>query len=195
MQRVDMPDVVRANAQMHEDLENGAGGLVLVWPGAVSAGDHGIAVATLDDLERLTGGVDLGLISLRLDAGAFGPEAARLVLDLCEARNLDLARCDINFGLDPLAALALTGRGGGEAAFKRSLAGSVAAIVERGHRNASMMVDTRVYHGAGATEAQELAAGLATAIQYLRWLEAEGHDLEMQSGASAFSSRPMPTSS
>jgi methylmalonyl-CoA mutase N-terminal domain/subunit len=36
----------------------------------------------------------------------------------------------------------------------------------------------RVYHGAGATEAQELAAGLATAMQYLRWLEAEGHDLE-----------------
>jgi methylmalonyl-CoA mutase len=41
-----------------------------------------------------------------------------------------------------------------------------------------MMVDTRVYHGGGATEAQELAAGLATAIQYLRWLEAEGLDIE-----------------
>jgi methylmalonyl-CoA mutase len=172
MQRVDIPDVARANAQAREDLENGAGGLVLVWPGSVSAGAHGIAVSGLDDLKRLCDGIDIDMIALRLDAGAFGPEAARLVLDLYEARNLDLARCDIGFGLDPLAALALTGRGADEAALKRTLAGSLAAIAERGHRGPAIMVDTRVYHGAGATEAQELAAGLATAIAYLRWLEA-----------------------
>jgi methylmalonyl-CoA mutase len=177
MQRVDIPDVARANAQAREDLENGAGGLALVWPGSVSAGDHGIAVSGLDDLKRLCDGIDIDLTALRLDAGAFGPEAARLVLDLCEARNLDLARCDIGFGLDPLAALALTGRAADEAALKRALAASVAAIAERGHRGAAIMVDTRVYHGAGATEAQELAAGLATAIAYLRWLEAEGHEV------------------
>jgi methylmalonyl-CoA mutase len=177
MQRVDIPDVARANAQAREDLENGAGGLVLVWPGSVSAGAHGIAVSGLDDLKRLCDGIDIDMIALRLDAGAFGPEAARLVLDLCEARNLDLARCDIGFGLDPLAALALTGRGADEAALKRTLAGSLAVIAERGHRGPAIMVDTRVYHGAGATEAQELAAGLATAIAYLRWLEGEGHEV------------------
>jgi methylmalonyl-CoA mutase len=177
MQRVDIPDAVRANAQAREDVENGAGGLALVWPGSVSAGDHGIAVSGLDDLKRLCDGIDIDLIALRLDAGAFGHEAARLVLDLCEARNLDLARCDIGFGLDPLAALALTGRAADEAGLKRALAGSVAAIAERGHRGLAIMVDTRVYHGAGATEAQELGVGIATAIAYLRWLEAEGHDV------------------
>jgi methylmalonyl-CoA mutase len=89
---------------------------VLVWPGSVNAGRHGIAVSTLDDLKRLTERVDLDLIALRLDAGAFAARAIELVLDLYEARNLDLARCDISFGLDPLAALALTGRAADEPA-------------------------------------------------------------------------------
>jgi methylmalonyl-CoA mutase len=178
MQRVDIPDVARANAQAHEDLENGAGGLVLVWPGSVSAGAHGVAVSKLSDLERLADGIDLDLIALRLDAGGFGSEAARLVLDLCEARNLDLARCDIAFGLDPLGAFALTGRAGDEVALKRDLAENVSAIAGRGHGGAAIMVDTRVYHGGGASEAQELAAGLATAIEYLRWLEAQGQTLD-----------------
>ena len=178
MQRVDIPDVVRANAQAHEDLENGAGGLVLVWPGSVSAGAHGVAVATPGDLERLTDGIDLDLVALRLDAGDFGDQAARLMLDLYEARNLDLARCDVAFGLDPLGAFALTGRAAEVEALKRELAEAVRAILERGHGGPAMMVDTRVYHGGGATETQELAAGIATAIEYLRWLEAQGHDLE-----------------
>jgi methylmalonyl-CoA mutase len=187
--------VARANAQAREDLENGAGGLVLVWPGSVSAGDHGVAVATLDDLKRLTDGIDVDLMALRLDAGGFGVRAAHLVLDLCEARNLDLARCDVAFGLDPLGAFALTGRAGDVAALKRDLAEFVGAIAGRGHGGPAMMVDTRVYHGAGATEAQELAAGLATAIEYLRWLEAQGQTSRMPRGASASCSPPMPTSS
>jgi methylmalonyl-CoA mutase len=177
MQRVDIPDVALANSQAIDDLENGAGGLALVWPGSVSAGPHGVAVATLDDLKRLTNRVELDRIAVRLDAGGFGRQAARLVVALYEARNLDLARCDISFGLDPLSAFALTGRAAGEAALKSSLAESVSAIAGRGHRGSALMIDARVYHGAGATEAQELAAGLATAIQYLRWLEGEGHDL------------------
>lgn len=178
MQRVDMPDLGRANRQALEDLENGAGGLVLVWPGSVGAGAHGIAAATLDDLKRLTDGVELDLVSLRLDAGRFGHRAVGLVIDIYEAMNLDPGRCEVNFGLDPLAALALTGRGADEATLKRDLADSVAAIAEPGTAGVALMVDSRVYHGAGASEAQELAAGLATAVQYLRWLESEGRDLD-----------------
>lgn len=178
MQRVDIPDVARANAQARKDLENGAGGLVLVWPGSVSAGAHGVPVATLDELKRLTDGIDLDLVALRLDAGGFGNEAARLVLDLYEAHNFDLARCNVAFGLDSLGAFALTGRAADVGALKRDLAEAVGDIAGRGHGGAAIMVDTRVYHGGGATEAQELAAGLATAIEYLRWLESQGHDLE-----------------
>jgi methylmalonyl-CoA mutase len=178
MQRLDISDVGKANAQALEDLENGAGGLVLVWPGSVCAGGHGITVSSLDDLKRLTAGIELDLISLRLEAGRYAEQAVRLVLDLYSARNLDLARCDISFGLDPLGVFGQTGRAADEATLKRTLSACVGAIAERGHRGPAIMVDARVYHGAGATEAQELAVGLASAIQYLRWLEAEGHDLE-----------------
>lgn len=178
MQRVDIPDLARANAQALEDVENGAGGLVLVWPGSVSAGAHGVAVSTPRDLERLTKGIDIDPVALRLDAGGFGSEAVRLVLDFYAARNLDLARCDVAFGLDPLGAFALTGRAADVAELKRELADTVREIAGRGHGGPAMMVDTRVYHGGGASEAQELAAGLATAIEYVRWLEAKGHHLD-----------------
>ena len=40
-----------------------------------------------------------------------------------------------------------------------------------------MLADGRPYHEAGASEAAELAATLATAVAYLRMLEAGGHDL------------------
>ena len=178
MQRVDIPDLGMANAQALEDLENGASGLVLVWPGSGCAGGYGITVDSLDDLKRLTAGIELDLISLRIDAGRYAERAARLVLDLHDARNLDLARCDISFGFDPLGSFALTGRAAHEATLQRTLSACVGALAERGHRGPAIMADTRVHHGAGATEAQELAAGLASAIQYLRWLEAEGDDIE-----------------
>jgi methylmalonyl-CoA mutase len=178
LQRLDIPDWARADAQAREDLENGAGGLVLVWPGSVGAGAHGVAVSQIDDLRRLTGRVELDLVSVRLDAGPFGLRAADLALELYQSRNLDLARCAISFGLDPLAALALTGRAADETALRLRLSRCITAIAERGHRGPAVMIDTRVYHGAGATKVQELAAGLASAVQYLYWLEAEGHDLE-----------------
>jgi hypothetical protein len=53
--------------------------------------------------------VELDFISLRLDAGKHGRDLAMLVLDEYKRRLLDLSRCRLDLGLDPLGALALNG--------------------------------------------------------------------------------------
>jgi hypothetical protein len=109
-QRADMPDLAAANTQMLEDLENGASGISLVLPGSVNAGSHGVAVSDAKSLERLFDGVELDFISVRLDAGRNGRDLALLVLGEYKRRLLDLSRCRLDLGLDPLGALALNGR-------------------------------------------------------------------------------------
>src|SRR5680860_1341563 len=60
-QRIDLPDPKAANAQILDDLNNGASGLVLVFPGAI--GDHGYAL-------RATGAaISAALDNVYLDAG------------------------------------------------------------------------------------------------------------------------------
>src|SRR5215210_1189157 len=52
MQRIDHPDPGAANAQVHQDLQNGAAGLTLVCAGA--AGAHGFGLnPNVDALERV----------------------------------------------------------------------------------------------------------------------------------------------
>lgn len=180
VQRVDLPDLAGANRQSLEDLENGAGGLALVFPGAVTAGEHGVPLSSEYDLRRLTGGVALDLIAVRLDAGRHWQLAAHLLLAVYDARGLDLARCNVALGLDPLGAFAQTGSTGSDAADR--LAAIMTGLAGRGHSGPAILADTRVYHGTGCSEAQELAFALATAVQYLRWLES--HRFDAADGAS-----------
>ena len=108
-QRADMPEIPQANQQILRDLENGASGVSLLLPGSVSAGAHGVAVRDARSVEQLFEGVELDFISLRLDGGRNGRDLALLVLDEYKRRLLDLSRCRLDLGLDPLGALALNG--------------------------------------------------------------------------------------
>ena len=67
--RIDHPDPAEANAAALHELENGAGGLALVFAGAVS--DHGFGLpANERTLRRVLEGVDLGAgIAVELDPG------------------------------------------------------------------------------------------------------------------------------
>jgi len=47
MQRVDHPDPAAANAQALEDLQNGAGGLTLVFAGSLNANGYGLAANSI----------------------------------------------------------------------------------------------------------------------------------------------------
>jgi methylmalonyl-CoA mutase len=69
MQRIDLPDAKAANAQILDDLTNGASGLTLVFEGAV--GDYGYALpATEEALDAILDGVHLDAgIAIELDFG------------------------------------------------------------------------------------------------------------------------------
>src|SRR6185312_7748062 len=103
LQRADHPDPKTANKQALDDLENGASGLALIFAGAPAARGYGVIINNAGDLDRALAGVMLGLISLRIETAPFaGRPVATLITGLVEARKLDPATLDIDFGLDPL---------------------------------------------------------------------------------------------
>ena len=179
MQRTDMPDFGTANGQALDDLENGADGLCLVWPESLAAGRHGVPVTGPRDLARLFEGVHLDLIRLRLDAGRFGRPAAALVAEFYEARSVDPARARLSLCLDPVGAFALMGKLIDPPALAERMAETLRRLDGAGHRGDVFAADARVWHGAGASEAQELGLALASLIQYLRLLEAGGIEPEV----------------
>ncbi len=176
--RVEHPDPAEANAAALRELENGAGGLALVFAGAV--GEHGFGLpANERALGRVLEGVDLGAgVAVELDLSP-GAEA---VIDAAVASGQALSpppMRNVRVGRDPLGAMAISGgaarRWNEEAPhFARRLA----ALARDGFSRAQATADGRAIHNAGGSEAQELAFVLAVAIAYLRALEAEGVALD-----------------
>ena len=174
-QRIDHPDASAANALAMADLEGGADALTLVAAGAPAARGYGLANLDPSALEAALKGVMLPLIGLRLDAGARGLEAARAVKALSEARGEALDVLDLDLGLDPIGIMAATGGSVGNGVAEA--ASLLAEFDAAGFSGRAMIADGRPYHEAGASEGAELAAVLATAVAYLRGMEAGGHDL------------------
>ena len=177
-QRVDHPDPKAARELALADLEGGADALTLVFAGAPAARGFGLAIDGVDELDAALDGVMLPLISLRLDAGGAGLEAAALIRDLAAKRGDDLSALDLDLGIDPVGTLAASGSLGAvwsEVAPK--LSATLSEFDAAGFAGRAFLADGRPYHEAGASEAAELGAVLATALTYLRALEANGHDL------------------
>lgn len=186
-QRVDHPDPSAANALALADLEGGTDALTVVLAGAPAAHGFGLKIETLDDLDRALSGVMLDLIHVRLEAGAAGRPAAALLVALARRRGHDLAALDIDLGLDPIGAMAATGRlSASWPVVGGRCAESLAAARKIGFRGRAFLCDGRPYHEAGASEAQELAAVLATGVAYLRAIEAGGQKLDEAREALAF---------
>lgn len=186
-QRVDHPDPATANELALADLSGGADALTLVARKAPASRGFGVAIATLDDLDRALADVMLDLVHLRLDAGGHGRQIAALLIALVDRRGHALSGLSVDLGLDPLGAMAAMGK---LSASWDEVAGRMgetqAGLSERGFAGRIFLSDGRPYHEAGASEAQELAAVLATGIAYLRALEAGGISLDAARNALAF---------
>ncbi|WP_407341147.1 methylmalonyl-CoA mutase family protein [Methylocapsa polymorpha] len=178
-QRVDHPEAATANAMARADLENGADALALAIAQAPAARGFGVAIASESDLDDALAGVELDLISLRLDAGARALEIAQFFLALARKRRLTSAALDIDFGHDPIGHFARSGvPAAAFAEIGREAAEASKVLRDAGFAGRLMLADGRPYHEAGAGEAQELAAALATGVAYLRLLESAGLSLE-----------------
>ena len=151
VQRVDHPEPAAANKLALEDLENGAGGLSIVFAGAPSARGFGLDARTLDDLDHALAGVMLDIVSLRIETAPFlGRMVAALIAALVERRGLTPAALDIDFGLDPVGDIARTGGASLPWLALSVRAAEVAtALAERGFTRSLLRVDTRGIHEAG----------------------------------------------
>jgi methylmalonyl-CoA mutase len=186
-QRVDHPDPQKANELALLDLEGGADALTLVTHRAPAARGFGVRIDSLDDLDRALTGVMLDLIHLRVDAGGHGRQMAALVLALAERRGHQLSDLSLDLGLDPIGAMAAQGRMSASwDAVAQRMGDTLSHLTARGFAGRAFLADGRVYHEAGASEAQELAAVLATGIGTLRALEVRGHSLDAARRAISF---------
>lgn len=186
-QRVDHPDPVKANELALLDLESGADALTLVTRKAPASRGFGVGIDSIEDLDRALSGVMLDLIHLRLDAGGHGRQLATLTVALAERRGHTLSELSLDLGLDPIGAMASMGKMSASwDAVAQRMGDTLADLTGRGFKGRSFLADGRVYHEAGASEAQELVAVLAIGVGYLRALETQGHALDAARDALAF---------
>ncbi|RYE34025.1 MAG: methylmalonyl-CoA mutase [Hyphomicrobiales bacterium] len=185
--RLDHPQPDEARTLALADLEGGADTLTVSFAGALGARGYGVIADDVATLDSALDGVMLDLIRLRFDPAPHGRINALLLAALIEKRGHAPGELGVSFGLDPIGVFAC--RGSLAAPWPelgRRLAATIRTLKERGFAGPFLEVDSRPYHEAGASEAQELGAVLATAVAYLRALEAQGMTLSEARDALAF---------
>ncbi|MFI4971525.1 MAG: methylmalonyl-CoA mutase family protein [Hyphomicrobiales bacterium] len=183
MQRVDHPDPAAANAQALQDLENGATGLALVMAGSVSANGYGLD-ASPETLARV-------LDSVELDAGItidfnLSPPTRNTVQHfaaLVKARKIAPAAVDLRASINPIGGFAASGASPKPwSELSKNFSAMVRELADQGFRGPFAVADGRIVHNAGGSEAQELSFAIASAVAYLRALEASGVPLDAARG-------------
>ncbi|MFN0025906.1 MAG: methylmalonyl-CoA mutase family protein [Acidimicrobiales bacterium] len=175
-------DAETLNGAILTDLERGVTSVEL------GPGPHGSdEAANLDHLDRVLAGVHLELVTVALD---FGPDAHRGAASLGalwtrRGTPADQARGEL--GVDPLGALARHGWLPGTVAEEVPRAGELAARTAAQWPAAhTIRVDATVYADAGAPDAVELAAALATGVAYLRAMTSAGLSVNAALGQVVF---------
>ena len=180
MQRVDHPDPAAANEQALHDLENGATGLTLVMR-RLAQRQRLRAGQFPETLERALDGIylDAGVV-IDFNVAAETRDAAKNFAALVKKRGIDArdgrdcAAASIRSGTWPRPAR----RCGLGPSLRRTSPDWCANSQDDGFRGPFAVADGRVIHNAGGSEAQELAFALASAVTYLRALEASGIALD-----------------
>ncbi|RUW11911.1 methylmalonyl-CoA mutase, partial [Mesorhizobium sp. M1A.F.Ca.IN.020.06.1.1] len=165
------PSAMSCSAQALQDIAEGATGLSLVFEGAPNAFGFGLP-RTAEALETVLDGVPLNRVQVRIDAHPWSRAVADWLLAFLTRRRSDPAKLNLSFGIDPAAIFAGTGRlRTSIEALQESMPQSLAHFFSMGVPGVLLEADGRVFHNAGATEAQELGTMMASAVSYLRMFE------------------------
>lgn len=182
VQRIDHPDPDEARSLLQEDRRGGATGFLLVANTSPCAFGFGFDPHQPGVIEQILGDVDLASLHLRLSGDTTG-KATESFLAFCGHRGLGTAALDIELGFEPIAGYAFQAEPEDNITTVMALA---VQMIEAGFRHGTLSADGRGYHAAGASQAQELAIVIATALAYLRLLTARGLDLETARRALSF---------
>lgn len=159
------PNSAQANTSVLNDLERGATSLLLDL--------DRLGVESVDDLGAVLDGVMLDLAAVHLRASTSGLVGAHFLTDLWVKQDVAGSAALGGLGIDPLAVASRTGSA-------PALGDVVAAVkLAAGFPEVrALAVDATPYADAGASDAQEIAYSLATAVEYLRLLDAEGVSID-----------------
>lgn len=163
------PSAAETNAEILRDLERGVSSVEIALD---CTGQHGVQITTLEDFETALAGVRADYAGVALcHLNASGVTASAL-LALWAEKQENTADLAIDFNMDPLGALARSGKlsGGLNAAFER-LAAVIPPLGEKFPKAGLVRIDATSVHEAGGSEAQELGALIASAIDTLRRLD------------------------
>lgn len=174
LQRIDFRDPKEGNKQAIRDLENGATGLKLVFPGSV--GDYGFAIpASKDALAQALDQVWLDAAEIELDVGPLAKDAALWLAEIANERGSDPGKTNFRFGCDPLGGIALHGKSPNAwNLIAPEFASLINDLIRRGFKSRLAASDGRVVHASGGSEVQELAYVLSCGLEYMRAMEAGG---------------------
>lgn len=165
------PSAEETNGEILRDLERGVSSAEIVLD---CTGKAGVQITTLEDVRTALAGVRADYAGLALShANASGASASALFGLWAETQE-NTAELKIDFNMDPLGALARTGKlsGGLDAAFAR-VAAVAEALGARFPAAGLIRIDASGIHEAGASEAQELGALIASAVDTLRRLSGQ----------------------
>ncbi|WP_374628602.1 methylmalonyl-CoA mutase subunit beta [Pannonibacter indicus] len=175
LQRVDHPDVEAANRLLLEDLAGGADGIDLVLTSSANAHGFGCGAQDAAGFDRLFEGVYTDLITIRVDGGYESGSTLALLIGHAQRMGLDVSKLNIISCSDYVAKLVHTGTLKNSIPVLRKRIADLSRFAQaKGMRGPLLCADGRSWHNRGATDAQELAFTLATALHYLRDLDAEG---------------------
>jgi len=179
------------NAALRSDLERGqtAINLVLDHPtlhavdadqaAAADVGKDGLSVSSVADLAQALAGVDLEVTPIYVQANTSALSFTALLAALVQQQGKSLTQLRGAIGMDPLGHLACYGH------LPRDLTGvydAMAVLTGWAKANAPQLqtitVQGHPYHNGGASTTQELAFALATAVEYLRTMQAHGLSID-----------------
>ncbi|MFM9939478.1 MAG: methylmalonyl-CoA mutase family protein [Hyphomicrobiaceae bacterium] len=159
-----------ANAAILDDLK---GGVAAVTLQIAAPGQFGLPYHEAD-LAAALRGVLLDSCAVNLDAGEYTTDAAGSLMALWrQAGTAELQRSG-GFGYDPFAILAATGALYHQLPQALAIAADLVRTAAPMPHVTALAASGQVYHAAGATEAQEIAAVASSIVAYLRAAEAAG---------------------
>jgi methylmalonyl-CoA mutase len=181
--RVDHPDPAVANAEALHELENGATGLTLICAGSLNANGYGIG-GSADTLKRVLDGIYLDAgVTIDFNVSPETRDIVRHFAALVKALGLDASSVSMLGSINPLGGMAAAGGTNQRwSELAKTFAGFVGELAGQGFRGPFAAADGRIVHNAGGSEAQELAFVIASAVAYLRALEASGIALDAARG-------------
>lgn len=167
------PDPAETNQEIIRDLERGVSSIHLALE---CSGQSGCIITNLDQLSTALAGVraDLATVSLGHRGVGSGASAAALLAQWAAGQD-DPEAQKLAFNISPIRQLMRTGKiGGGVDAAMAKTAALVTALAAKFPIATSLDVEAQTVHEAGGSEAQELGALIASAVDLLRRLDAAG---------------------